>query len=132
MARARTTPEQAPNRLRSGQRFLHAVADRCPLLSAAPGVEARDLGLDDASGGVATARVLHFGSAGTVKLREADDLEFLFVGAGTGSIEGPGGATLTAGDAVALPPGRFVLQGSPGLQVLEVTSPALGAATSTR
>ena len=116
------TPERAPDRLRSGQRFLHAVADRCPLLAMPPGVEARDLGLHAASGGLATARVLRFRDAGTVELREPEDLEFLFVSAGTGQIEGPKRASLAAGDAVALPRGRFVLHGSPGLQVLEVTS----------
>jgi len=57
-----------------------------------------------------------------VELREPEDLEFLFVSAGTGQIEGPQRASLAAGDAVALPRGRFVLHGSPGLQVLEVTS----------
>ena len=116
------TPERAPDRLRSGQRFLHAVADRCPRLPVAPGVEAVDLGLEGASGGVATARVLHFRDAGTVALREADELEFLFISAGTGSVEGPTRASVLAGDAVAFPRGLFVLHGSPGLQVLEVTS----------
>ena len=70
--------DRAPDRLRSGQRFLHAVADRCPPRVLAPGVEARDLGLEDASGGVATARLLQFSESGTVELRDAEDLEFLF------------------------------------------------------
>jgi hypothetical protein len=56
-----------------------------------------------------------------VKLREADDLEFLFVRAGTGSIDGAGKAALATGDALALPPGPFALAGSPGLDILEVT-----------
>jgi hypothetical protein len=59
-----------------------------------------------------------------VELWEADDLRFLFVCTGAASIDGPTRATLTVGDAVALPPGPFVLHGSPGLRVLEVTSPA--------
>ena len=116
------SPDRALNRLRSGQRFLHAIAERCPSRAVAPGVEVRDLGLEDASGGIASARVLHFRDRGTVELREADDLRFLFLSAGTGSLEGPEKAALAGGDAVALPRGSFVLDGSPGLQVLEVTS----------
>src|SRR5262249_3204298 len=110
----------------SGQRFLHAVADRCPPVAVAPGVEARELGLEAASGGLASARVLRFRDAGTVELRDAADLEFPFVSAGRGSIEGSRGASLAAGDAVALPRGAFVLHGAPGLQVLEVTSSSTG------
>ena len=116
------SPDRALDRLRSGQRFLHAIAVRCPSRALAPGVEVRDLGLEDASGGIASARVLHFRDRGTVELREADDLRFLFVRAGTGSLGGPEKAALAGGDAVALPRGPFVLDGSPGLQVLEVTS----------
>ena len=116
--------DRAPDRLRSGQRFLHAVADRCPPRVLAPGVEARDLGLEDASGGVATARLLQFSESGTVELRDAEDSEFLFVSAGSGSIEGPTTADLATHDAVALPRGRFLLTGAPGLRVLEVTSMA--------
>jgi mannose-6-phosphate isomerase-like protein (cupin superfamily) len=126
-------PARAPDRSRSGQRFLHAVADRCPSEVVAPGVEARDLGLDAASGGLATARVLQFRDAGTVQLRPSEDLEFLFVSAGTGSLQGPTEASLAAGDALALPPGPFALVGSPGLQVLEVSSsPAISAAWTGR
>jgi mannose-6-phosphate isomerase-like protein (cupin superfamily) len=121
------TPDRAPDRVRSGQRFLHAVADRCPVRPVAPGVDARDLGLDAPSGGLATARRLSFRTAGTVELREADDLRFLFVVEGSGSLQGTS-ATLAARDAVALPPGQVLLTGAPGLQVLEVDSPA-GAST---
>ena len=114
--------ERAPDRLRSGQRFLHVVAERCPVQTMAPGVEARDLGLDVASGGIATARVLHFHESGTVELREAEDLEFLFASGGTGSLVGLRSTPLAMFDAVALAPGPFVLAGSPGLRVLEVTA----------
>jgi uncharacterized RmlC-like cupin family protein len=115
---------RASDRLRSGQRFLHAVADRCPPELLSTGVEGRDLGLDAASGGLATARALFFQSVGTAELRDADDLRFLFVSAGTGSIEGPTTADVATHDAVALPRGRFLLTGAPGLRVLEVTSMA--------
>ena len=114
--------EPAPDRLRSGQRFLHAVTDSCPAELLAPGVEARDLGLHAASGGVATARVLRFQGAGAAELREADDLRFVFVIEGSGSIAGADRTALVTHDAVALPPGPFLLTGSPGLRVLEVTS----------
>jgi len=116
-------PGRAPDRLRSGQRFLHAVADRCPAERLESGVEARDLGLHGASGGLATARTLQFDLPGSVKLRESEDLRFLFVAAGTGVLDGLARATLAAGDAMALPPGPFAVTGSPGLRVLEVTSP---------
>jgi len=114
--------ERAPDRSHSGQRFLHAVADRCPGQLLAPGVVSHDLGLDAASGGIATARALRFQCAGTVELREADDLRFVFVSEGTGSIQGATSTELAAYDAMALPPGPFLLLGSPGLRVLEVTS----------
>lgn len=116
------SPDGAPDRLRSGQRFLHAVADRCSPELLVPGVEARDLGLHAASGGIATARALHFRDMGTVELRDADDLRFLFVCEGSGSVRGAETAGLAPYDAVALSPGPFVLTGSPGLRVLEVTS----------
>jgi len=118
------TPDRAPDRLRSGQRFLHAVADRCPVRSVAPWVDVRELGLDAPSGGLAAAQTVSFGSAGTVQLREADDLRFLFVLQGSGSLQGAASATLAPRDAVALPPASVLLTGAPGLQVLEVTSPA--------
>ena len=111
---------RVPDRLRSGQRFLHAVADQCPRELPSPGVEARDLGLHAASGGLATARALDFQSSGTVELRDADDLRFLFVREGSGSIAGPTSADLATHDAVALPRGKFLLTGAPGLRVLEV------------
>ncbi|HMK73336.1 MAG TPA: cupin domain-containing protein [Myxococcaceae bacterium] len=116
--------DPAPDRSCSGQHFLHAVADRCSPEQVAPGVEARDLGLHAASGGVATARALRFLGAGTVELREANDLHFLFVSEGSCSIQGAARIGLAAYDAVALPPGPFLLTGSPGLRVLEVASSA--------
>lgn len=118
------SPTRVPGRPREGQRFLHAVADRCSPTVLTAGVTARDLGLDAASGGLASARALRFDHPGSVQFRGGEDLLFLFVIAGTGSIDGPTTATLAAGDAVALPPGPLVLTGSPGLQVFEVTSPA--------
>ena len=65
--------------------------------------------------------MLRFRDPATVGLWEGDDLEFLFVCAGTGSIAGASNAELATGDALSLPPGPFVLSGSPGLHVLEVT-----------
>jgi mannose-6-phosphate isomerase-like protein (cupin superfamily) len=123
------SPERVLDRAREGQRFLHAVGDRCPPQPLSPGVTARDLGLQSATGGLATARTLRFDGPGSVEVRASDDLRFLFVSAGTGAVDGPPGAALAPGDAVALPPGPFVLTGSPGFQVLEVTSPA-GVPTS--
>jgi len=116
------SPGRAPDRLRSGQRFLHAVAARCSVEALAPGVEARDLGLHGASGGLATARTIRFQEPGSVELRDADDLRFLFVTEGAGAIEGAASTSLSTHDAVALPPGRFLLTGAPGLRVLEVTA----------
>jgi mannose-6-phosphate isomerase-like protein (cupin superfamily) len=113
--------DRAPERLRSGQRFLHAVADRCSRELLAPGVEAADLGLQGASGGLATARALRFDGAGTVELRDADDLRFLFVREGSGSVDGSTRVDLATHDAVALPRGKFLLTGAPGLRVFEVT-----------
>ena len=116
------SPGRAPDRLRSGQRFLHAVVARCPVEVLAPGVEACDLGLHGASGGLATARTIRFEKSGDVELRDADNLRFLFVTDGAGAIEGAARTSLSTHDAVALPPGRFLLTGAPGLRVLEVTA----------
>ncbi|HEY1333749.1 MAG TPA: cupin domain-containing protein [Myxococcaceae bacterium] len=113
--------DRAPDRLRSGQRFLHAVAERCPRELLSPGVEAVDLGLHAASAGLATGRALRFDGAGTVELRDADDLRFVFVREGSGAIDGPTRVHLATHDAVALPRGLFLLTGTPGLRVLEVT-----------
>ena len=113
--------ERAPDRTREGQRFLHAIADRRPSQSLLPGVTSRDLGLHAASGGLARARSLQFDRPGAVELLEGDDLRFLFLTAGAGTIEGSTQAALAVGDAVALPPGKFTLTGSPGLRVFEVS-----------
>ena len=122
-AMALPSADRAPGHTREGQRFLHLVADRCPSQPVGTGVTARELGLHAASAGLATARTLLFEEGGSVELRDSDDLRFLFVSSGTGSIAGPRRARLAAGDAVALPPGPFVLTGAPGLQAFEVTSP---------
>jgi quercetin dioxygenase-like cupin family protein len=114
----------AADRPRSGQRFLHAVGERCSPRPVAPGIDARDLGLEVPSGGLARARTLSFQSGGTVEIRGGDDLRFLFVIEGSGSIQGAASATLAACDAVALPTGPVLLTGTPGLRVLEVTSGA--------
>ena len=115
------SPERAPDRLRSGQRFLHAVGGQAPVQQLAPGVEARDLGLRAATGGLASARALRFQGAATAEIQEADDLRFLFVTEGSGLLHGGRTLTLATHDAVALPPGPFLLTGAPGLRVLEVT-----------
>jgi mannose-6-phosphate isomerase-like protein (cupin superfamily) len=113
--------DRAPERTREGQRFLHAIAETCTQVLLAPGVASRDLGLHAASGGLATARTLRFDRPGSVDVLEGDELRFLFVSAGTGSIDGSTSAALGASDAVALPSGRFVLTGASGLRVFEVS-----------
>jgi len=114
---------RAPDRLREGQRFLHAVADRCVFEMLTPGLTSIDLGLEGPSRGLADARVLRFDGPASVELRDGEELRFLFVLAGVGAVDGPVKTTIAAGDALSLPPGPFVLTGSPGLRVLEVASP---------
>ncbi|HET6981727.1 MAG TPA: cupin domain-containing protein [Myxococcaceae bacterium] len=123
------TEGRAPDRLREGQRFLHAVADRCVPEPITPGLTSLDLGVQAASGGLASARVLRFEGAASVELRDSHELRFLFVIAGSGTLDGSTRAVLEAGDAVALPRGPVVVTGSPGLRLFEVTS---GAAVPTR
>jgi mannose-6-phosphate isomerase-like protein (cupin superfamily) len=118
------SPGRAPDRLREGQKFLHAVAERCASRALSPGVTELDLGLQAASDELASARVLRFDEPATLELRESAELRFLFVIAGNGALDGATRATLGTGDAVALPPGPFVLTASAGLRLLEVTSPA--------
>ena len=115
---------RSPDRLREGQRFLHAVSDRCVPQPLTPGLTAIDLGLESASAGFAGARVLRFDEVASIELRDGEELRFLFVIAGTGALAGGTNATLAPGDAVALSRGPFVLRGSPGLRLLEVSSPA--------
>jgi len=119
----------APDRLREGQRFLHAVGDRCVSQPLTPGVTSVDLGLQFASGGFAAARVLRFDRPASIELRDSHELRFLFVIAGSGSLDGSTRTALEPGDAVSLPREPFVLAGSPGLRLFEVTS---GAAVPTR
>jgi hypothetical protein len=100
------------------------VSGHCVPEPLTPGLTSLDLGVESASDGFAGARVLRFDGRASVELRDGEELRFLFVIAGTGSLDGATKATLEPGDAVALPRGPFVLTGSPGLRLLEVSSPA--------
>ncbi len=118
-----------PDRDFGGQRFVrHQAADAEWTPWRAPGFEARDLGMEAATGGVAAARVARVASAPSpVTLRHDAELLFLFLLAGEVTLRRAGheAQQLRAGDSVVLPadsPCTFD-DGSADLELLEVTLP---------
>ena len=124
------TPDLKPDRDFGGQRF---VRHRLETASWRPwrfdGIEARDIGIGAATGGLAGANVLRFNGAGTMPAhRHEAEFVFLFVleGSATLDADGNGSHALSAGNSFVIPNGMdFGLGGcSDDLEVLEVTLPA--------
>ncbi len=121
-----------PERLFGGQRFVrHQVAEATWQPWRLPGFEARDLGIEAATGGVAAARVVRAGASPseTPFIHDAE-LQFLFVlaGAATLNLQGHGVEQLGAGDAIVVPANlpHALAKCSADLELLEVTVPAAG------
>ncbi|MDH3678369.1 MAG: cupin domain-containing protein [Acidimicrobiia bacterium] len=119
-----------PERVFEGQRFLRHIAAEATWSADPSGATVGDLGMADATGGLASARVVR--SAGREPSPElfADgdhELLFVFLIAGTAHLATPEAAVTTVGpaDAVALPRSdRYRLgRWSPDFEALEVRLP---------
>ena len=113
-----------PDRAFGGQRFAHHVAAAATWLDR-PNGSVRDLGVADATGGAATARVVR--GVATCP-GESSELRMTFVlgGAVTLHREGEAGTDLGAGDCVVIPAGtahRFETNGA-APELLQITAPA--------
>jgi quercetin dioxygenase-like cupin family protein len=123
------TPRTQPDRDFGGQRFVRHEA---ALASWSPwrgeGFEARDLGIDAATRGLAGAHVVRsLGASHTPATRHEAELLFTFVLAGKALLQSEGnGHEVHAGDAFVVPAGqRHALAAcSRDLQLLEVSLPA--------
>lgn len=119
-----------PSRDFSGQRFVRHEAGKAQWgVSEIDGFEARDTGVEVATGGIVSARVLRRCGGGLPTPRRHDgELLFAFVLCGEAVLESSGWADerLSAGDAFVVPAAdRYTLSAvSSDLELLEVTSPA--------
>jgi len=125
------TPDFVPARTFAGQRFVHHRAEGARWRPLPGHFAERDLGIADATGGLAAARVLRAhrrdGSARR-RAENAGELLLVVVLAGRLSLEaGPFGThELAAGDACAVPPGTAcdLAPAADAVEVLEVSAPA--------
>jgi mannose-6-phosphate isomerase-like protein (cupin superfamily) len=116
-----------PGRDYSGQRFVRHVAAGAALSPwHVPGFVARDLGIGAATAGLAGARVVRSdGTTATPALRHGAEFLFLFVLAGSATLDCGGRHALAPDDACAVPGDvDFSLAAcSPDFECLEVTLP---------
>jgi quercetin dioxygenase-like cupin family protein len=107
-----------PNRLWNGQRFLRHVAAR-----------SREIGLKDATGGIADAQVLRLseGQSGDIP-NDGGELIFGFVMKGSGTLDFAGCHALGPADAFVIPPGEpwGLRADARGLDLLHVTTSQMG------
>lgn len=129
------TGRRAPEREFSGQRFVCHVAGKAVWkASRFHGFEQRDMGIGEATNGLAGARVLRScGGAvadqrgGAPRNAHAGEFAFYFVLSGTTVLESTalGAHDLGPGDSCVLPARTdFAIQPTAGLELLEVTLPA--------
>ena len=114
----------APGRTWNGQSFLHHNAADAPW-TAWHGGEAQETGLRAATGGLAEARIVRPGAAGTILVPAHDgELVFGFVIDGTARLGHQGGHALGPADAFVIPPGEGwrLTELSPDLRLLHVTT----------
>lgn len=97
----------APDRLFGGQHFVRHVAADAVVAPSDDGFIARNLGFDEATGGLASLRTVRSNGrvATALQAPAGSDLYFLFIDHGRATLRGPEGLTveLRPGDAVALP-----------------------------
>ena len=117
-----------PDRNFGGQRFLWHVAAKASWQPwRVPGFECRDIGMTEATKGLAGARVVRpKGGAETPRTAHDREFQFFFVLDGAVTLACNGTHPLTAGDAVTIPAGLpYAFSAcSDGLSLLEVTLPA--------
>ena len=119
-----------PDRRFQGQRFVHhKVEDAVWGPFRVPGFAARDTGIAEGTRGVAGVQVARAGTTVPAVTRHDADILFNFVLEGTMTLTGEGHApvSLTAGDAVVVPPGVATQYGAPSadLELLEVSLPGV-------
>ncbi len=129
------TGRKAPEREFNGQRFVcHVASTAVWKASRFHGFQQRDMGIGEATNGLAGARVLRsFGGAvgdrrgGPRRNAHKGEFAFYFVLSGTTVLESTalGAHPLSAGDSCVMPAGTdFAIQPTAGLELLEVTLPA--------
>ncbi|MGA9421072.1 MAG: cupin domain-containing protein, partial [Rhodanobacteraceae bacterium] len=128
------TPHVLPHRRFGSQRFVrHVAADATWQPSRRAGFEVRDTGIDGATAGLAGVRVLRRAPSSTPASGESTneahcgELMFLFVLRGELTVTAGrlGSHHLQADDSCVIPAGvEHALQGSPDIELLEVTLPA--------
>lgn len=128
------TAHRRPERMFGGQRFVRHVAPQADWHTDADGgFEYRDTGIAEASGGVASVRVLRSVSnddghpARPAANSHRGELLFLMVLQGRLKldVENSGAHTLDIDDACVIPAGaRYVLEAAPDSEILEVAMPA--------
>jgi quercetin dioxygenase-like cupin family protein len=124
------TPAVRPDRVFGGQRFCRheaANADWTPWRI--DGFEARETGIGEATGGVASVRVVRPNGRPMERVTShTSDILFAFVMDGTMTLrgEGQGAHALAAGDAYVIPPDlkTSLAEVSPDFELLEVSLPA--------
>ncbi len=129
------TGRKAPEREFNGQRFVCHVASKAIWkASRFYGFGERDMGIGEATNGLAGARVLRSDGEAVAERRgaaprqaHAGEFAFYFVLSGTTVLESSalGAHDLRPGDSCVLPAGTaFAIQPTEGLELLEVTLPA--------
>jgi quercetin dioxygenase-like cupin family protein len=120
-----------PQRDFGGQRFVHHVAAAAQWRAwRLPGFEARDLGIANATGGLAGVRVARAARAADAPTPVAHAGEFMFLFVLEGELflhtDGQGQQRLTAGDACVIPAGLqyAIAAGVENTQLLDVTLPS--------
>lgn len=123
------TPHLLPERDFGGQRFVRHVAAEAQWEPwRAPGFEMRDIGIGEATDGLAGARVVRARSNAAAKF-DAHGGEFLFFfalgGDATLDVQGHGEHRMNTNDSCVIPAdARYALDAAAGTELLEVTLPA--------
>ena len=117
-----------PARNFAGQRFVRHIAADATWRRSEDGIDHRDLGIAEATAGVAGARVLRLAPGAPAQPRTHDG-EFLFFAILEGGVElqsrSHGGHALNRDDACVLPTGAdYALKAATPAQILMVTLPA--------
>ena len=127
------TGRTLPERDYGGQRFVRHIAKQAPwqpwgTLGGGPNFEARDIGIEAATDGLAGVRVVRARNRAATKQRaHGGEFNFLFVLQGELTLRHAefGQHQLAAGDSCVLPAGSlYALNAEAGLEMLEVTLPA--------
>jgi quercetin dioxygenase-like cupin family protein len=119
------TPQLRPERVFGGQRFVRHVAKGAAWQRDAGGFEFRDTGITQATGGLASVRVLR--ALSPVPRVHSGEFQFLYVLAGQLSLRGTvlGDHVMATDDAFVVPTGTdYVIEATESCEVLEATLPA--------